>query len=174
MEQFRVGPETQRLTHRAFTVGDADAAFALNSNPAVMRFTGEPLLASVEAAKRFIAEYPDFDRVGYGRWACILKETQSIIGFCGLKYLPEFDVVDVGFRFLPHYWGRGLATEACAASLDFGFRTLGLDQIVAFVMPDNIASVRVLEKAGMQFDTEFVYDGELTLRFVKHQQDVGY
>lgn len=162
---YLVGPETHRMAHRAFTVADADIAFALNSDPDVLRYTGDVPLASVDDARGFIADYPDFDEVGYGRWACVLKETQSIIGFCGLKYLPDLDEVDIGFRFLPRYWGRGLGTEACTACLSFGFNTIGLDRIVAFVMPENLASVRVLEKAGMRFDGEFDYDGIPTLRF---------
>lgn len=154
MKRYITGPETERLIHRPFVTADAEAAYALNGNPDVMRYTGEPLLKSVDEARRFIAAYPDFDEVGYGRWACVLKSTESVIGFCGLKYLPKIDEVDIGFRFLPEYWGRGLATEACAACLDFGFRTIGLQRIVAFVMPANAASVRVLEKNGMTFDGE--------------------
>jgi RimJ/RimL family protein N-acetyltransferase len=170
MESYRTGPETERLEHRAFTIDDAEAFFALNSNPDVMRFTGEPSIPSLHAAKQAIANYPDFDVVGYGRWACVLKGTQAIIGFCGLKYLSDFDAVDVGYRFLPQYWGRGLATEACIASLDFGFTIVGLDRIIALVVPDNAASIRVLEKAGMHPDGEVVYDGTLALRYVKRRQ----
>lgn len=163
-KQFRVGPETNRLEHRAFTVDDAEVFFALNSNEEVMRFTGEPMLESLSAAKQAIEIYPDFDEVGYGRWACVLKESQAVIGFCGLKYLPDLDVTDIGYRFFPQYWGRGLATEACRASLDFGFHTLGLDQIIGLVIPGNIASIRVLEKVGMQSEGEFDYDGTLVIR----------
>lgn len=168
---YRTGPETKRLVHRAWTVDDAEAFFALNSNPDVMRFTGESMLRSVDEAKQAIENHTDFDEVGYGRWACVLKETQDVIGFCGLKYLSDLDVVDVGYRFLPQYWGQGLATEACIASLDFGFTTLRLDEILGFVMPGNAASIRVLEKAGMQADGEFVYDGTPALRYVKQRRD---
>lgn len=168
MQQYKTGPETARLRHRAFTVEDAAALFALNGNPKVMRFTGEPLLTSLEAARQATENYPDFDAVGYGRWACVLKETQTIIGFCGLKYLPDLDAVDVGFRFLPQYWGQGFATEACTASLHFGFTTLKLDEIIGLVLPENVASIRVLEKAGMRFDGEFLYDGMKILRYFKH------
>ncbi len=165
MRQYRTGPETRRLRHRAFTVGDAEAFFALTSHPEVIRFTGEPPLPSVDAAREAIASYPDWDTVGYGRWASVLKETRAVIGFCGLKYLPKLDAVDVGYRFLPEYWGRGLATEACRASLDFGFTTLRLEQIIGLVLPENAASIRVLEKVGMQADGEVVYDGESALRY---------
>ena len=170
MDDHRTGPDTDRLQHRAFTTEDAEVVFALNGNPEVMRYTGEPMLQSLDEAKHLIANNSDFDEVGYGRWACILKQTQTIIGFCGLKYLPDLDAVDVGYRLLPQYWGRGLATEACMASLQFGFTTLRLDQIIGLVLPDNAASIRVLEKAGMQADGRFDYDGFDVLRYVKRRQ----
>lgn len=169
---YLVGPSTRRLDHRAFTVADAESAFALNSDPDVLRYTGDVPLESVDDARQFITKYPDFEDVGYGRWACVLKETQTVIGFCGMKYLPDLCEVDIGFRFLPQYWNRGLATEAAAACLAFGFHTMGLKQIVAFVMPENAASVRVLEKAGMQFNGEFDYDGIDALRFVATSLDL--
>lgn len=172
MKRHEIGPETLRLEHRAFTVEDADAFFSLNGNPEVMRHTGEALLSSLDAARRAIAAYPDFDTVGYGRWACVLKETRAVIGFCGLKYLPELEEVDVGFRFLPEHWGQGLATEACIASLDFGFTTLGLDRVIALVLPANAASIRVLEKAGMKRDGTTLYDGTSALRYARVRGDV--
>ena len=82
-----------------------------------------------------------------------------------MKYLPELDVVDIGFRLMPEYWGIGLGTEACNACLSFGVDVIGLQRIDAFVMPENKASVRVLEKSGMLFDSEFDYDGIATLRY---------
>ncbi len=74
MSSYRTGPTTARLEHRALTADDAEAFFALNSHPEVMRFTGEPPLRSLQEARDAIASYPDFDRVGYGRWACALKD----------------------------------------------------------------------------------------------------
>lgn len=171
MKSYRTGPQTRRLTHRAFTLEDAEAFYALNSDPEVMRLTGEPPLPSLEAARNAIVSYPDFDNVGYGRWACILKETDTVIGFCGLKYLADLDAVDVGYRFLTPYWGRGLATEACRASLDFGFSTLGLEQIIGLVFTKNTASIRVLEKMGMRLDSEFVFDGMPARRYALDRGD---
>ena len=161
------------MSHRAFTADDAEAAYELNSDPDVLRYTGDVPLTSIDHARQFIADYPDFDTIGYGRWACVLHETQTVIGFCGLKYLTDLDVVDIGFRFLPRYWGLGLGTEACTACLSFGFDTIGLQRIVAFVMPENLASIRVLEKSGMLFDGNFDYDGTATLRFAANKPDGG-
>ena len=131
-----------------------------------MRLTGEPPSESVEAARAAIAAYPDFDTIGYGRWACVLKSTGEIVGFCGLKYLPELDATDVGFRFRPAFWGRGLATEACRASLEFGFSTLGLERVLGLVLPENQASIRVLEKVGMRPEGTVDYGGHRALRYV--------
>ena len=170
MTDHRIGPITERLRHRAFKVDDAASFFALNGNRDVMRWTGERPIASIDEARAAIAAYPDFDTVGYGRWACELKKTRRIIGFCGLKYLPELDAVDVGYRFLPEFWGRGLATEACAASVRFGFETLGLPRILGIVLPDNTASIRVLQKVGMRMDGEIEYDGSRALQYSIERQ----
>lgn len=165
-KQFRIGPETVRLAHRAMTVDDAAAFYALNSHPDVMRFTGEPPLQSLDEARDALAAYPDFDTHGFGRWGCVLKETGAIIGFCGLKYLDELGEVDLGYRYLPEYWGRGLATEACRACVEFGFEQIGLEHIIALVLPENAASIRVLEKVGMRAEGEVEYEGVVALRYV--------
>jgi len=146
-------------------VADAPAFFALNSHPEVMRWTGEPPLASLEEARRAIEQYADFDTVGFGRWGCVLRSSGEVIGFCGLKRLPELNCVDVGFRFLPAYWGQGLATEACAASITYGFQVLGLERIVGLVLPGNGASVRVLEKCGAKAKGTVQYEGHEALIF---------
>lgn len=165
MTSYRIGPETARLVLRAMTVEDAVAFHALNSHPEVMRYTGEPPMGSVEEARRAIAEYPDFDTVGFGRWAAVLKESGAMIGFCGLKHLADLDEVDIGFRFLPEYWGQGLATEAALATLGFGLSTIGLARVIGLVLQENGASVRVLEKIGMVADGEIDYEGLRALRY---------
>ena len=161
----RDGPETARLIHRAFRPEDAPAVLALNSDPEVMRYTAEPLLTSEAEALERIVNYPDWDTVGYGRWACVLKDTDEVIGFCGLKYLDDLDLVDVGYRLRREFWGRGLATEAARASVAFGFDTIGLERIEGHALPENTASHRVLEKCGLRPDGEFYEDDLRVLRF---------
>lgn len=161
----RNGPETARLIHRAFTEDDAEVFFRLNSHPDVMRYTCEPMLTSAEEARQAIANYADFDSVGYGRWACVLKATDEVIGFCGLKFLDDMQEVDVGYRFFPQYWGSGYATEACQASLRFGFDTLELSSIIGLVLEENQGSIRVLEKSGMKFDGPITVDGIDALQY---------
>ena len=176
MKSLRVGPETDRLKLRALSGDDAEAFYRLNSDPEVMRFTGEAPMRSIEEAREAIASYPDFDKIGYGRWGCVMKGEETIFGFCGLKYLEELDAVDVGFRFLPQYWGKGFATEACHASVQFGFEVLGLEDIIALVLPENLASIRVLEKVGMKPEGDVLYEGLNPLRYGihnPHPTDIG-
>jgi len=161
----RNGPETARLIHRAFRPDDAPAVFALNSDPEVMRYTAEPLLTSVDEALARIQNYPDWDTVGYGRWACVLKDTDEVIGFCGLKHFADEDLVDVGYRLRREFWGRGLATEAARASVAYGFDVLGLQRIEGHALPENTASHRVLEKCALRPDGEFFERDLRVLRF---------
>lgn len=160
---------TPRLILRALTPDDAKAFYRLNSHPEVVRYTGEPPIPNEQVAREAIANYPDWDDPGYGRWGCVLRSegvSAAPIGFCGLKYLPETGEVDIGYRLLPEYWGRGLATEAAKATLQFGFTTLGLSQIVAMVLPGNAPSIRVLAKLGMVRGDDITYFGETVQRWV--------
>lgn len=145
--------ETERLLLRQYVEEDAEAFFKLNSDPEVLRFVPDKRLLNVEQARQILIDYPiaDYRKYGFGRGACILKSTGEQIGFAGLKYLDELGEVDVAYRLLPKYWGLGLATEAALASVRFGFADLDLKRIIGLVMPENIASVRVLEKIGLRY-----------------------
>jgi RimJ/RimL family protein N-acetyltransferase len=166
MREYRTGPETPRLIHRALTVDDAEAALSFNGNPTVMEFTGEEPWPSLEETAQRLADYPAFDDDGFGRWGCLYKPEDKIIGFSGFRYLPELDEVDLGYRLLPEYWGRGLATESCRACLQFGFQVIGFDHIIALVLPQNARSIRVLEKIGMRDTGIIEIDTESAHRFV--------
>ncbi len=149
----RIILDTERLLVREFDEGDAAPFYLMGSDPAVIRYTGDPGggLKSVEHGLEVLRTrtLADYQKYGYGRWACVLKANGEVIGFAGLKYLPELQEVDIGYRLLPAYWGRGLATEACRAILDYGRTRLGLERIIGLVDPANVASVRVLEKLGL-------------------------
>jgi ribosomal-protein-alanine N-acetyltransferase len=145
--------ETDRLLLREYVEEDAEALFKLSSDPEVLRFLPDERLLNVEQARQILVDHPiaDYRKYGFGRGACILKSTGEQIGFAGLKYLEELGEVDVAYRLMPTHWGQGLATEAALASVRFGFSDLGLKQIIGLVMPENIASVRVLEKTGLRY-----------------------
>jgi RimJ/RimL family protein N-acetyltransferase len=84
----------------------------------------------------------------------------QFVGWAGLAYLPEFDEIDLGYRFLPKYWGGGYATEVSRAILTYGFNKLELRRIIAIAMKENKASIRVMEKIGMEFDKFAPYEFE--------------
>lgn len=159
------GPQTERLILRAFTPDDAATFFLLNSDPEVLRYTGEAPLESEEEARLRIEQYPDFDKHGFGRWACVYRPEMRVIGFAGLKMLEELGEVDLGYRLLTDYWGLGLATEASHACLRFGFETLDLDRIIGLVLPENAASIRVLKKVGMTLEGEIEYWDQRVLQY---------
>jgi RimJ/RimL family protein N-acetyltransferase len=160
--------ETARLILRPYTLDDAAGSFAVNSHPEVTRYTGDGPFADVEAARAMIESRPlaDYARYGFGRWACVDKASGEFIGFAGLKFLPDLQEVDLGYRLLPSQWGRGLATEASLVSIDYGFRQLRLTRILGLVHPENTRSVRVLEKCGFIFEKMFEYYGQPTARYV--------
>ena len=86
------------------------------------------------------------------------KNTNEFIGWCGLKYLPELDETDLGYRLKKSAWGNGYATEAAKHTLDHGFNKLDLKLITGRAYIANIASIKVLEKIGMQFISEGIVD----------------
>lgn len=151
--------ETERLLLREITLDDKEALFKLHSNPAVQKFTGEPVVESIDDIKKAIeARIINYKKYGYGRWATFLKDDMQFVGWAGLAYLPEFDETDLGYRFLPEYWGLGIATEASRAILNYGFDSLKLKKIIAIALKEHKASIRVMEKVGMEFDKFAPYE----------------
>ena len=142
--------ETNRLVLRELDIIDSENVFYLNSDTEVLKYTGDLPFSSIAAAENFLLNYSDYRKNGFGRWAVILKETESFIGWCGLK-LNEENLVDIGFRFFKNEWGKGYATESAKAVLDYGFNTLKLKEIIGRSSKDNISSISVLEKLNMTF-----------------------
>lgn len=142
--------ETERLKLREFDSSDGEEMYKLNLDPEVARWTGDPPFESVEVATQFLKDYSDYKKNGYGRWTCVLKSTEEVIGWCGLK-MEEDGMVDVGYRFHKRFWGNGYGTESALASLEYGFITLGIDLIVGRASVSNPASIRIFEKIGMDY-----------------------
>lgn len=145
--------ETERLLLRWFTFDDVEAFHELGSNPLIVRYVGNQPFASRDAARATLAAAPlnDYATYGYGRFACVWKETGAVVGSCGPKFLPDMQDVDLGFRFLPRFWGIGLATESSLAVIAYARQQLTLERMVAWVHPDNVASTRVIRKLGFSF-----------------------
>ncbi len=154
--------ETQRLILRPLNENDIDRMFLLDSNPNVMKYLGKKIACdkseSESLIKFVIQQYNDN---GLGRLAVIEKESGLLIGWSGLKLQKEpinnhTNHYDLGYRFLPEYWGKGYATEAGKASLDFGFNELKAEIIYAYAHSENESSNWVLEqKLGFTKTEEF-------------------
>ena len=152
--------ESNQILLRKFAIKDYKSVFEFGSNVEVQKYTGENILKSELDAKNIIKNryLSDYKNYGYGRLAVIFKPENKIIGFAGLKYLPKLDETDIGFRFLPKYWGIGIATEISIEIIKYGFEVLNLKKIIAIVYPENIASCKVLEKLGFKFHKFDTYD----------------
>lgn len=161
--------DTPRLMLRWITPEDSQSMYQLNEDWEVLKFTGDKRFNSPEDSIAFFTAYQKntYDRWGYGRFTTIEKESGNIIGWCGLKYHPEEDEVDLGFRFHRKFWNKGYGTESSMACLDYGRDTLKLKRVVANAMPQNIGSIRVLEKCGFAFEKKIVYEGKDWLRYEK-------
>ena len=143
--------ESERFLYREWGLDDAPIFFELNEDPEVMKYTGDIRFKDVEEARALIANYSAFRDTNMGRWLMVRKEDGAIVGWCGLKYHPEEDYVDLGYRLFKKYWGQGYATEGGLRCVQYGFEELGLKEIVGRTASDNKGSIRVLEKCGMEF-----------------------
>lgn len=146
---------TDRLLLRPWRDSDRIPFQQMNADPRVMEFFPEPLTPEASDAL-FDRIQAHIDRHGFGPSAIELIEAGTFIGFVGL-FVPQFDAhftpaVEIGWRLAFECWGRGLATEGARVALDYGFKTLGLEQIVSFTVPANLRSCRVMEKIGMTHD----------------------
>jgi RimJ/RimL family protein N-acetyltransferase len=152
--------ETDRLILRRFTVDDVDNLFALDSDPAVMRYvTGGPPTPREKIEHDFLPAYlAYYERFqGYGFWAAVEKATGDFLGW--FHFRPHSkdapDEPELGYRLRRSAWGKGYATEGSRALIDKGFAELGARRVVAFAYAENIASRRVMEKAGMRLVRTF-------------------
>lgn len=158
---------TSRLILRPFTEHDAGALYRVLSEPEILRYFPGPAGApSQERVERFIlGQLRHWEEHGFGWWAVVPLPDEGVAGWNGLQYLPETDEIEVGFLLSHAYWNRGLTTEGAWASLEFGFERLGLNQVVAIVHPENLASRRVIEKLGMSLTVQTEYFGMAACRY---------
>lgn len=143
--------ETPRTVLQPFSEEDAEAAFGWLGDPTVMRFIPSGLDASVEDTRKRIAMYREHQAAhGFSRWVIRDLASGSLIGDCGLLLLAAAGGIDLGFRFAVPHWGKGLATEVAQAWVRAAVEDLHLSRLVAFAHPQNLASLRVLEKVGFR------------------------
>jgi ribosomal-protein-alanine N-acetyltransferase len=153
--------ETKRLILRKFEETDFERVFLIDSNPEVMKYIGVPPLSNISQSKKIIKmvqqQYRDN---GIGRFAVIEKESNLLIGWSGLKFLTQEingynNIYELGYRFLPEFWGKGYALESAKASLDYGFNDLNIETIYAMAHCENEGSNHILRKLGFEKTDEF-------------------
>ena len=121
--------ETERTILRRLTIDDAEDFYALNLDKEVLKYTGDQSFENIRTSKDFLTNYDQYEKYGVGRLAVIEKATSKFIGWCGLKYNPDKDEYDIGFRFFRDYWNKGFATETAKRCLYFGFNELSIARI---------------------------------------------
>ncbi|MBB1137899.1 GNAT family N-acetyltransferase [Myroides sp. WP-1] len=157
--------ETERLLIRELLPTDVEGMFDLDSNPEVHQYLGKQPVKSKEETLDVI----DFIRQQYSdngiaRWVMVDKETNDFIGWTGFKYVTEstnnhVNYYDLGYRLRQKYWGKGIATEAAIACLNYGFNQLGFHEVFAMADCDNEGSNNILKKLGFSRIETFDLDG---------------
>jgi len=153
--------DTARLRLRPWRDTDLEPLAEINADERVMEFFPRTLEREESDALAGLLSR-SFAENGFGVWAVERPGIADFIGFVGLG-IPRFEApftpcLEVGWRLGFAHWGRGYATEAARAALAYGFETLGYDEIVAFTVPDNRRSRRVMEKLGMSRDAAEDFD----------------
>ncbi|MFN6570287.1 GNAT family N-acetyltransferase [Dendronalium sp. ChiSLP03b] len=153
--------ETQRLILRDLQPNDVHQLAPILANPRVMEFSPTGILSASQIQAKIDSFITSYKTLGFGKWAVIFKETNQLIGSCGIA-IVQIDNVnerEIGYRLDPEFWGQGLATEAASATIQYGFEQLKFPYIFGIVKRANIASVRVLEKLGMRYERGTIFHG---------------
>src|SRR5262245_16062996 len=160
--------ETERLFLRGFNVGDAEFILALLNEPSFLRYIGDKKVRTVQDAEKYILNGPvaSYERHGFGLCLVELKETHTPIGMCGLLKREELPDPDIGFAFLPDFWNKGFAYEATAAVMKDARERLNLERILAITNQDNEASIKLLQKLGLQIERVITMPADSTELFL--------
>jgi len=159
---------TPRLRLRPFSEADTDTIFELQSNARVLRYWDSPPWTERGQAVRFISVCRQMEQEGSGvRLAIERLDDQAFIGWCSLsKWNPDYRSAKVGYCLAEAAWGKGFATEAARALLQWAFDTLDLNRVQSEADTRNTASGRVLEKLGFLREgtlrEDCIVDGEVS------------
>lgn len=159
--------ESPRLLLRRFTLDDAPFVQRLVNEPSFIANIGDKKVRSLDDARRYLVEGPlaMYERHGFGLWHASLRQGGAAVGMCGLLRRHILPDVDVGYAYLPEYWGQGLAYEAGAAVLRHAREKFALRRVIGVVSEGNLASIRVLEKLGLRFERHYpMYPDEPEVR----------
>ena len=155
--------ETERLQLREFTLADAPYMLRQLNEPSFIENIADRGVRTLQQAEAYLqngamASYQDS---GFGFWAVIEKSSQQIIGMCGLVKRNNLPHPDLGYSFLPEYFGHGYAFEAAQATVNSAKNQFQLQKLLAIVNVENAASRKLLEKLGFQYQRMIaLYDNE--------------
>jgi RimJ/RimL family protein N-acetyltransferase len=145
--------KTERLILRRLTLDDASFILRLVNEPAWLEFIGDKGVRTLDDARGYLLKgaLQLYERMGFGPLRVELKSDGSPIGICGLIKRETLPDVDIGFAFLPEFWGMGYAFESATAVLAQGRETFGLTRILALTDPGNRNSIKLIERLGLKF-----------------------
>ena len=145
--------ETERLGLREFVSDDAIFIVELLNTPGWLQFIGDRNVKTEEQAIRYLEEGPikSYKQNGFGLWMVELNTDKTAIGMCGIIKRESLEHPDIGFAFLPQYFGKEYGLEVASATLAYGREKLGIEKILAITVPANEKSIRLLEKIGLSF-----------------------
>ena len=154
---------TARLVLRRLSLADAAFIVQLVNQPSWLQWIGNRNVHTLDDAETYINSGPMSMYERYGVGLCGVELAGTLIGMAGLiKRAPDAEI-DLGYAFLPEYWGQGYATEVAQALLNYAMQTLKLPRIIATTHLENQQSIKVLERVGMQFEG-IIHEGEQQLR----------
>lgn len=141
--------KTERLTLRSFREDDVPAFFDLSQDPDVARFIGDRRAPTLQEAWRAIAGWiGHWAMRGYGQWAIEERSSGRLVGRTGIINPAEWPGPEVGYLLGRPWWGRGYATEAARAAMDWGFEQFDFADLLSLIDPDNAASINVAMRLG--------------------------
>lgn len=161
---------TSRLVLRMPTRSDVDHIFQLGNNPEVMRYITYGRTQTFSEARADLRRRIRQSKNGFGYWVTEEQGTGHFVGWMALKPLDDTRDIEIGYRFLEEHWNKGYATEAGRRMLRYAFAEKELNRVVSVALADNLASTRVMEKIGLQYDhTGRYYDTECVFYVIDRQ-----
>ena len=145
--------ETERLILRPTIIEDAYFILELMNTPLWLQNIGDRCVHTIEAAEQYIEEKirSQFKKLGFANYTVVRKEDNILMGSIGLYDRPGMEGIDIGFAFLPEYFGIGYAFEGASKLFDAAINEFNLQKIKAITIPTNVTSQKLLEKLGLQF-----------------------
>jgi RimJ/RimL family protein N-acetyltransferase len=160
---------TARLTLRPIAAGDLSLLGSIFTDPRTTAHRPDPRPETMAECRQRLDRYLEhWARHGYGIWT--LEQDGAAIGLGGLTHRDGFAGLNLSYHVLPDHWGRGYASEFAAAAGDIALQDMGTARVIGVVRHVNLASRRVLEKAGLTLEREIVYGDHPGLLYVKRRE----